>query len=605
MPASTLVHALRERATASPGEAALWRKPGDATCRAITWRELESTASAFGRGLLALGCPPGPLAWLCGHRPEWPAVEMGALGAGWPVAALFDRWPDAVVEDVLRRLGACAVVVEGEAQLGRIRALRAALPALQWAIALDPPIDPALGVRSFMDVLALGEREPESSWLAQLASMSPGTVAAILVTPGTCGRPKLLCHSHAALVAHSRRLAKALGAGPEDTVLARLPPALALERAVVHLAIVCGAPIHVAPREGSFAVHLREARPTLVHGTPDDWEALRCTVEERLAGESVPRQKVVAWARKAALEAHRRDDEGLAVPGTARAQQKLAGALVLQPLKEGLGLAGARRRVAGLAPMRRSTLELFTSLDMPLDEAWGMAETGGPAALNSPSARRLGAQGRALSGVAVRVAADGEIWLKGDILALSGGIEGQGASIDRHGWLRTGDLGALDVDGFLTLHGRKDELLAVGRRKIPAATVERRLCASPLVTRAIAFSGRKRPVALLELNGARCVCFARNHGLGEDPTEIAAHPTLLARLHRDLEEAQRDAPETDRVEHVAVVPRGFSLADGEVTPAGTLCRSTVARLRGDLLDGLQQAEARLSRPRVDRPRCDG
>ena len=575
----TLLDALRERAASQPSRPALWHKQGDGPYRPWTWHDLQSMASRFGRGLLALGIPADrAMATLVSHRPEWLPVELGAMGAGFRPAALFDRWPDAHVVDVLKRLESAIVVVDTGAQLDRLRGLRARLPALRLAVSLEAPAAPEEWVRSFSEVLSLGDAAPEEAFFARVAAIDPDSIAAMALTPGTCDAPKILQHTHAALLAHAHRFARSSRLSQDDAVLARLPPALSFERSVLHLALFCGAQTYCAPGHGSFQAQLKDARPTFVHAPPEDWETLRRAVEEHLAAESPSRKRVAAWAH----EAHRLDDEYLAVPGPTLAKYKLGQGLVFQPLKLEFGLHAGKRFLCGLAPVRRGTLDFFTSLDVALDECWGLTEAGGPVTLNFKSSRRLGAQGRPLPGIAVRIAGDGEILLQGDTRCAE-----PGALFDRQGSLRTGDLGELDSDGFLHVLGRKEEQLTLrGRRKAPARLIEARLAAVPLVEKAIAIADGRAPVALLSLDRERCAHFAREQGLPDDPAQLAVDPTLAEKLAKELALAQVDAPEAERVERFAVVPDGFSLEEGERTPAGTLCRKVVEERRAHLIEPL-------------------
>jgi long-chain acyl-CoA synthetase len=210
-------------------------------------------------------------------------------------------------------------------------------------------------------------------------------------------------------------------------------------------------------------------------------------------------------------------------------------------------------------------------------------------AVNVRGARRMGTQGRSLPGVAVRIAGDGEILLQTDTACSGRWGEDAGALTDRHGWLRTGDQGDLDSDGFLHVHGRREEQLVLrGRRRTPALVIELRLRAMPLVERAAAFANARAPVALLSLDRGRASRWAREHALPDEPAQLCQHPSLLAELEKELTEAQDEAPETERVRRFAVVPDGFSLEEGERTPTGTVCRTVIARRRTELLEALLQ-----------------
>jgi long-chain acyl-CoA synthetase len=504
------------------------------------------------------------------------------MASGIAIAPLFDRWPAPVWIGLVKELRAVAMVVEGPVQLDRLRAARAELPDLKLAISLDDLPEKVDGVRTWAELLSLGDGQPLEAFLQRADALDPASVALFTVTPGTVGEPRILRHSHAAVVAHAQRLAKATSLGQDDSLLSRLSPAVGLERALLHVAPLTGTQIHLAPPQGSFLAHLKEARPTLVHGTPDDWEALRSTVEDQLVADPPNRKKVISWACQAALEAHRLSDEYLPASGPASAKVKLAQTLVFQPLKVSLGLHAAKAMLVGQAPVRRKTLDFFTSLDLPLNEAWGLAEVGGPITLNSKGSRRVGTQGRPLPGIAVKIASDGEILLRTDTAS----IQDAGA-IDRQGFLRTGDLGDLDEDGFLKLAGRRDELLALrARRKIPAQIVEARLCDIPLVAHAAVFAQSGDVVALLALDRERSARYAREKGLPDDPIELAVHPTLVGQLERDLVDAQLTAPEAERVQRFSVVPGGFSLDEGELTPSGTVRRKVVQCRRPALLEPL-------------------
>ncbi|MBI5549188.1 MAG: acyl--CoA ligase, partial [Deltaproteobacteria bacterium] len=223
----TLVDALRGRAVSHGSAPALWRKQGDSPYRPWTWSECAQSASRIARGLLSLNLPPmSTLAMLCGHRPEWLPLELGAMGAGLVAAPLYPTWPTDLLVAVLRRIGAAAVVVESPAQLAILKEARAGLPQLALGIALEGPVEGERWVHSLAEVMARGDGQSSSDWTELGQGLDPNAVALCAVTPGTVDAPRLVRHSHAALVAHARRFSKAVGLGEQDSVLARRTPAL-------------------------------------------------------------------------------------------------------------------------------------------------------------------------------------------------------------------------------------------------------------------------------------------------------------------------------------------------------------------------------------------
>lgn len=455
MLARTLVHALRERASTLPEAPALWRKQAGSPYRSRSWAELLRAASRLGRGLFTLELPEGrPVAALCHQNASYLELELGAMGAGLAVAPLYPRWPDATVAEVLRRLGAALVAVDAGC-LERVLRLRATLPDLRHVVVLEPRAGAAEGVRTLGQLQQAGDARRESEWNVKVDGLSADAVGAFSLTFGTVGAPRIVRHSHRALVAHAWRLSRALGVGEKDMLLARLTPAVSMERAMLRLVPLAGAQLSIAPLEGPFQAQLAEARPTFVHATPEDWEALRRALEPRLTARTANARRVLAWAQQAALTAHELRDALLPVPGPVKARLEVARSLIFEPLKLEAGLHAAKGLLSGLGPVARPTLEFFSALDLPLGEAWGLVEACGPVTVNVPAARRLGTQGRLLPGVAARIADDGEVLLRTDTACLPG-IDGPAAAtLDGEGWLHTGDAGGLDGDGFLRVAPRE------------------------------------------------------------------------------------------------------------------------------------------------------
>jgi long-chain acyl-CoA synthetase len=386
-------------------------------------------------------------------------------------------------------------------------------------------------------------------------------------------------HSHAALGYVAERLARAQGFGQDDVFFSQSAPSHLVEQTSLDVSLLVGAQTYFASSVSPLA-ELREVRPTSLVGTPAFWQGLREQIEERLAREPVARGKVVAWARRLALERRRLESELRMVPAHLASQHKLARALVLAPLKESLGLQEARHLLCGLSRLPAGLLDFFSSIELPLFELYGQSETAGPVCVNGPGSERLGSQGRPLFGTEVRIAEDQEVWLRGPGTSSGylGVPAGRNGALDSAGWLHTGDLGQLDSDGFLRILGRKAELLRTASgRAVLARRLEERLSSIALVTRAHVFSeGRGTLVAVLELDPAHATRFAQERGLPSDLAVLSRDPSLIEHLQAEVDAVGAEHLESEKVGRIAIVPAKLSVEAGELTPTGEARRHRIA-----------------------------
>ncbi|HLL52440.1 MAG TPA: long-chain fatty acid--CoA ligase [Myxococcaceae bacterium] len=575
----TLLHALHERASRVPDRPALWtRRHG--YYLPLSWRDYEARVKQLALGLMELGLRPGgAVGILSFNREEWLVTALAAMAAGGVPVGLYATSSPEQHQHVLSHCQAEILVVDDEHALRRVLAFRDALPRLRHIVVMDPPRPLPPGVLAYGAVLARGQGRDEGRYWNRYHALSPDGLATLIYTAGVTGDPRGVMLSHRALAWTAQRLCQAAKLGDGEVVLSYQPlPQITEQLISLHAAVVAGFQVYFPESPEHLLRNLKEVRPTFFLGVPGIWEALRAKAEESLTGLSPRRASVLDWARKVTADALERTLAHERVPAALEAQAELAKRTVLAPLRDGLGLDRAAMLVSASAPLRRDVLELFRSLGLVIRELYGQAETCGLTALNTSDATRLGMAGRPMLGVAVRIADDGEILVKGGNVCLGYFQEPEATeALLAGGWLHSGDLGELDGEGYLRVTGRKKELVVTSGGKSTVPTLLEVLLEEipPLGKAMVVGTGKKHLAALLSLDPRQVPAFARERGWPEEPAALAAHPPFREYLDARVEDVNRRLSRFESVRGYHLLPRPFTVADGELSPTHKLRRHVV------------------------------
>ncbi len=528
--------------------------------------------------LRALGVDRGSAVAILGfNRPEWVAMDLAAMCLGAvPVGIYTTSSPDEV-QYIAAHCEAAVILVENRAQWEKVVERREQLPALKRVVLMrGTAIEDPLAL-TWEEFLALGDGD-DAEVHARVESQEPDGLATLIYTSGTTGPPKGVMLSHRNLAWTAAVALELTGAGADDAMLSYLPLSHIAEQMLsIHGACTTGACIYFAESIERVPDNIKTAQPTIFFGVPRIWEKFHAAVSARLRDVKGPKAKLLAWARGVATEAHAHKNRGAMLPGLLELQYRLAQKLVFEKLHAALGLGRARFCVSGAAPIGRDVLEFFASLDVPVREIYGQSEDTGPTSLNVPGRTRFGTVGPAIPGVELRFADDGEILVKGpnvfmgyykDPAATAATLEDE--------WLHSGDLGALDADGFLTITGRKKEILITsGGKNITPKNIEADLKKHPLVAEAVLI-GDRRPylTVLLALDPERLAALAKEHGAAtpEDPNGAAFVREALDALVADVNARYA---RVESVKRYYVLPRPLSIEGGELTPTMKVKRAVV------------------------------
>jgi len=574
----TVIAALEAAARAHGPRPALHFRRGGAW-RAVTWSEYREQAFAVARGLIALGLEPGRgVVVLSANRPEWFLTGIGAIAAGGVPAGLYTTSAPEQWLHVAGHAGAALAIIENPDLLARFAPLRDRLPELRSVVLIEGEAGEG-GVVPWAELLARGREAPVAELERRIAAQRPEDLATLIYTSGTTGPPKGVMLSHRNLTWTARAVAAAFAEQPDDAILCYLPLGHVAEQMVsVHAPMVEGASIWFAESLDKLAESLRDIRPTVFFSVPRVWEKMQAAIED--AGRRNPRwkRKLAAWARKVGLAAGYADQRGKRRPRL----YPLAEKLVFARVRERLGLDRARLCLCGAAPISRDTLEFFLSLGIPILEIYGQSECSGPATFSLPGRYRTGRVGTVAPGTELRIAGDGEILVRGPhvFLGYRGDPEGSREAVDGEGWLHTGDVGALDEEGFLSVTDRKKELIITsGGKNVGPQVIEVELQRIPAVAQAVVVGdGRRYLAALLTLDPERLPAAAAAAGSpARDPEAAAACPRFRAALEREVEEVNARLARFETIKRFAVLPRLLTVDAGELTPTLKLKRRVIYR----------------------------
>ncbi len=435
----------------------------------------------------------------------------------------------------------------------------------------------------------------EDCWRA----VAPGDVLTLIYTSGTTGPPKGVEITHTQMLAELAALdeytaANGLpSAGPGDRGISYLPMAHIGDRMGSHYRPMRTG-MQVAPLADMAALvgALADIRPTLFGGVPRVWEKLKAGIEAMAAAESDPvRRQAVQEALLTGVEYAGAALAG-AVPAGLAETYRQADEQVLSKIRAVLGLDQVRFAVSGAAPIAPEVLTFMLGLGILVVEVWGMSESSCFATFNPPGAIRIGTVGTALPGVRLKLAGDGELLVGGPIVM--NGYRNDPArtaeTVDPGGWLHTGDLAAIDADGYVTITGRKKDLIinAAGKNMSPASIEGAIAADSPLIAQVVAV-GDRRPynVALIALDPEVAAAFAARHGIGDPgPAVLAGHPAVRAAIGAAVEQGNARLSRVEQIKQYAIVPAFWEPGGEEVTPTMKVRRHAITAKYADLIDSL-------------------
>jgi len=575
---------LLERALARGDDPAYFVKD-DGVWQATSWGSYGAEVQRVAKAMIALGIAKGQnVAILGGNRPEWSAFMLGAMTVGARAAGVYTTSAASELRHILAQSNARLVLVEGETQLERLRGELASLPTVSRIVLMRraPAISDSR-VLSWSAFRELGSSVTDAEVRRRLDDLSPDDIATLVFTSGVEGKPQGVRLTHRNLCWTSDVVRDVLRIGPGDTSLSYLPLSHVSEQMfTVHGPTATGSAVYYAESVRLAPKNLREVQPSIVFGVPRVWDKLRDGITAKLLRVQGPRSQVLSWARTVAARKVRAQSEGREPSLELGVQYELAHKLALAKVQHALGLSNARLCLSGAAPIDSDTLTFFASLGVQILEVYGQSESSGPITINQPSRTRLGSVGPKLPGTTVEIAPDGEVLLSGpNVFA---GYENDPEATARvlvDGKLYTGDLGSLDREGFLSITGRKREILiTAGGKNIAPRGIESELRREELVRDVVLIGDRRRFLVAL---------FTIDPDVGEAlglSAPLHENEIVRQRIEQRVTEANGELATVEQVKRYAILPRVFGVHSGELTPTLKVRRKRVEELWREEIEAL-------------------
>ena len=541
-----------------------------------TYAEVGETVKQLSLGLIELGIVKGDkVAILANTRPEWTYVDFAALSAGATVVPIYQTNSPEECQYVLENSDSTAVVVEDEAQLEKIRAIRSQCPQLQHVILMTGSADDAI---SLDDLAARGSGRPDTDWEERYSSVEPSDICTFIYTSGTTGPPKGCVISHGNYRAMLDMVISVDAISADGVTYLFLPLAHSFALLIQLGSFALGATLAYWERDPLKIVpNLSEVRPTYFPSVPRIFEKIHGAAISNAEKAGGLKKAIFDWAIGVGSKVRELERQGKEPGALLKLQYAIADKQVLSKIR---GIFGGRleQAVSGAAPINPDILRFFDAAGVLVLEGWGMTETSTAATIATPDAFKFGTIGKPFPGVEIKIAEDGEILVKGPNV-FQGYYKNEEATRETivDGWLHTGDVGEIDADGFIRITGRKkDIIITAGGKNITPANLEAEIKQHPLVSQCVVI-GDRRPylVALVTLDPETAAAYAKEEGLPADLAELAANEKVRASIQAHLDQVNQKFARVEQVKKFEILPQDLSQEGGELTPTMKVKRNVV------------------------------
>lgn len=571
----------------------------DGSYRPISSRELVDRVQRVATSLVEFGVTPGDrVALMAENGPHWPVTDFATLGIGAVLVPVYPTLTSEQAAYVVNDCGAELVLVQGRDRLDGLLEIRKEMSKVTRFVLIDG-VSPSADIKTLDDLVRDSDPMPMTELKERADRISPADLATFIYTSGTTGNPKGVMLTHENIASNVEANLTCLEIAGHQTALSFLPLSHSFERTIDYIYFRQGVSIAYAESVQTVAQNFGEVRPHVFVSVPRVYEKVLAGVRGNVSKSSPLKQKIFAWAEGVAKKALPYRLQRRRPPGLLGIKLALADKLVFSKIKARLG---GRFEVAtsGGAPLARDVAEFFWGAGIEIYEGYGLSETSPVLTVNRPGSVKMGTVGKAIPGVTLRIASDGEILAKGpNIMKGYHNLPDQTAeAIDSEGWFHTGDIGEIDDEGFLKITDRKKEIIvnAYGKNIAPAP-IEGQLKASQYIEQAVVIGDRRKFLsALLVPDFVTLGVWAAAQGIATDDRKaLLENPKVLELFAGEVARTNQELAKYERLHAWGLLPNEFTIETGELTPTQKIKRRVITKKYGDVIEQVyRDAEAERS-----------
>lgn len=598
---STIPELFSQR-VAEMGDRPMMRQKDLGIWRAYSWNQVATIAGEIAAGLVRLGFEPGECASVLSNTcREWVWTDLGVLSAGGICNGIYPTDAAEQVRYLCEDSGSVYLFVENDEQLDKFLEVADALPRIRKVVVFDMEglaglDDPrVIGLDQLRELGRLELAEHPTLLETRRGSRQPSDVAILVYTSGTTGRPKGAMITHANVCAVLSGLSSSLFEGQPTggERVAFLPLCHIAERLIgEYVPLMRGEVVNFVENPETVFENVREIQPHVFFAVPRVWEKVYSQVMITLSEAGSFQKLAYTWALSVGQAVSRASDAGRRPGPWLALQSTLANWLVLDNVRRMTGMSRVRLGLTGAAPIAPDLIRWFQSIGVPLREAWGMTETSGGGTVNPRRAIRPGSVGVPGPGIEMRIAeGTHEILLRGPnvIKGYLNQPEKTAETIDRDGWLHTGDVGRVDDDGYFYITDRmKDIIITAGGKNVTPSEWENELKFSPYVTDAVVI-GDKRAflTALVMIDQENVEKYAQDHDVPfSNYASLTRAREVQALIQREIDAVNHKFARVEQVKKFRLIETQLTAEDEELTPTMKLKRALVQKKYAELIEGM-------------------
>ncbi len=553
-----------------------------------SWAKVSSVrmierAENIALGLFSFGIRKSDrVAILAANSPDWTITDAGCQLSGIIDVPIYTTLAPSAVAYIVNDSGSKVFFLENKLSYERLKEALADCPSIVKIVFFDGSGDEIENTLSLTDLESIGSklRVERPELIEELVEgVGPGDVATLIYTSGTTGEPKGVMLTHANLISNVIDAGEKYDFSDRDVPLSVLPLSHVFERTGMYLYIFNGMAVHYAESIERVADNLREVRPTMFVGVPRIFEKVYAKAKLKASQDSKLKERIFDWAIDVGKAWALARERGESIPRMLAVKHSIADKLVFAKFREFFG-GRLRFCITGGAALSDSVYLIFTGAGVAIMQGYGMTEASPVITSSNPSNVRLGTVGKPIRNVDVRIAKDGEVEVSGPnvMLGYYNKPDATREVFTHDGWLKTGDIGEFDPDGFLKITDRKKELFKTsGGKYIAPSPIEQMIKGSRFVSQVVLVGNeRKFPAALIVPSFEQLESFLKEHGLAsENPEAVCTHERVVSFFEREVAEHTPELSQHEKVKRIALLHNELTVESGELTPTLKIKRRVV------------------------------